>query len=271
MQYQIGVCEWSLPINGPGAVMLAAKAGFEGIQISDLGGAEQGYPLNNPYIREEYLQMAADYHLTLQSLHPYGLQRTGAMLQPTDTPQGKQGMEEMAHCIDVCAAMGISNVMVSSFFATLVRNEWDFAIFADHLRNACRLGQEKGVKIVYESVLSTGRILRMIEEVGENLAICYDTLNPIRWGTGDPRQEIPELAAYIDHFHVKDAPGDLKGYSLIGEGRGDFTGAAQAIRSIGYSGWLISENYYTLLSAASGEDFIELAKHDIATIRHILR
>jgi sugar phosphate isomerase/epimerase len=267
MKCPIGVCEWSLPVNGPSAVALAAKSGFEGIQISDLGGAEQGYPLNNPAIREGYLQMAADYHVVLQSLHPYGLQRTGAMLQPVDTPRGRQGLEEMAHCIDVCAAMGIPNVMVSSFFATLVRNEWDFAVFADHLRHACRLGQEKGVRIVYESVLSVERLLRMLETVGENLTVCYDTLNPIRWGTGLPRQEIPQLAAHIDHFHVKDAPEDLKGYALIGEGRGDFAGAARAIRSIGYSGWLVSENYYTLLSAASGEDFIELAKRDIAAVR----
>ncbi|GHV54615.1 hypothetical protein FACS1894206_07790 [Deltaproteobacteria bacterium] len=267
MKYQIGVCEWSLPVNGPSAVVMASKAGFEGIQISDLGGAEQGYPLNNPAIQEGYLQMAADYHVVLQSLHPYGLQRTGVMLQPVDTPQGRQGIEEMARCINVSAAMGIPSVMVSSFFATLVRNEWDFTVFADHLRHACRLGQEKGVRIVYESVLPPERILRMIEMVGGNLAICYDTLNPIRWGTGDPRREIPQLAAHIDHFHVKDAPGDLKGYALIGEGRGDFAGAARVIRSIGYSGWVISENYYTLLSAAGGEDFIELAKRDITAVR----
>jgi sugar phosphate isomerase/epimerase len=246
---------------------MASRAGFEGIQISDLGGAGQGYPLKNSAIREGYLQMAADHHVALQSLHPYGLQRTGAMLQPVDTPQGRQGLEEMAHCIDACAVMGIPSVMVSSFFSTLVRNEWDFEVFADHLRHACRLGQEKRVRIVYESVLSTERILRMIEMAGENLTICYDTLNPIRWGTGDPRREIPQLAAHIDHFHVKDAPGNLKGYALMGEGRGDFTGAAQAIRSIGYSGWLISENDYMLLSAASGEDFIDLAKRDIAAIR----
>lgn len=266
MSIKIGVCEWVLPVNGPGAVAVAAQCGFSGIQISDLGGAGRGYPLDNPAIREGYLQAAADHNVALQSLHPYGVQRTGTMLYPPSSPQGREGVEEIAHCIDACALMGIPSVMVSSFFATLVRNEWDFAVFAEHLRLACRLGRERGVRIVYESVLPPARILRMIGETGGDLAVCYDTLNPVRWGTGDPRAEIPALAARIDHYHVKDAPEDLKGYAPLGEGRGDFAGSARAIRDTGYGGWIISENDYTLLSADSGEDFMELAKRDVAAL-----
>ncbi len=267
MKYLLGVCEWSLPVNGPGAVALAAKAGFDGIQIGDLGGAEQGYPMNSPAIQEAYLQAAEEHHVVLQSLHPYGLQRTGGMLFPTDTPQGRQGMKDVAKCVEACEAMHIPTLMVSSFFATLLRNEWDFNAFAQQLRYACRIGRDHGVRVVYESVLSPGRIRRMIEAVDGGLTVCYDTLNPIRWGSGDPLKEIPELLPYIDHFHVKDAPFDLKGYALLGEGRGRFREAAEVIRSTGFEGWLVSENYYTTLSAVTGRDFLELAKQDISAIR----
>lgn len=270
MDNKAGVCEWSLPMNGPFSLAIAAKAGFEGIQIGDLGGAEMGFPMNNKYIQEGYLQAAADYHVEIQSLHPYGLQREGTMLYPPSTSQGQQGMLGVSKCIDACVDMKIPQLMFSSFFATLVRNDWDFDVFAQQLKYACELGREKGVQIVYESVLTVDRILKMIDIVGEDLKICYDTLNPIRWGTGDPRDEIRKLGKErIDHFHVKDAPLDLKGYSLIGQGRGDFAGAVEAIREIGYEGWYISENYYTLLSAASGDDLISLAAKDVRTIKTI--
>lgn len=271
MTYQIGVCEWSLPVNGPGAVAIAAKAGFEGIQLSDLGGAEQGYPMNSPAIQEAYMQAAEENHVVLQSLHPHGLQRAGTMLFPTNTPQGEQGKRDLERCIDACEAMGIHNLMVSSFFATLLRNEWDFSAYADQLRHACAYGKDHGVLITYESVLSPERILRILEASGgDNIALCYDMLNPIRWGTGEPVEEIPQLLPYIDHFHIKDAPYDLKGYSLIGKGRGRISGTVELIKAAGYNGWLISENYYTTLSAVSGKDFLSLAKQDIATIKEMV-
>ena len=47
-------------------------------------------------------------------------------------------------------------------------------------------GKDHGVLITYESVLTPERILRMLEACGgENIKICYDMLNPIRWGTGE--------------------------------------------------------------------------------------
>jgi sugar phosphate isomerase/epimerase len=212
--------------------------------------------------------MAADCGIVLHSLHPYGLQRQGTLLFPAGTSQGDRGRNSLIRDVDACAAMGIPSLMISSFFATLVRNDWDFGVFTEQLSFACQYGADHGVQIVYESVLTPERILRMIEATGGSLRICYDTLNPIRWGTGNPQDEIPALGLeHIDHFHVKDAPNNLKGYAMLGEGRGMFFSTAQLIRQMGYSGWLVSENYYTLLSAASGEDFLQLARRDCRTLR----
>lgn len=270
MKYRIGVCEWSLPVNGPGAVAIAARAGFAGLQIGDLGGAEQGYPMNSPAIQEEYMRLAQENKVVIQSLHPYALQREGTMLYPMDTAKGERGRRDLEKCIDACEAMGISNVMVSSFFATLIRNTYDFQAFADQLRHACSYGMDHGVLVTYESVLSPTRILHMLEACGgKNIAICYDIVNPIRWGTGDPIDEIPQLLPYIDHYHVKDAPGDLRGYAAIGEGCCHVGSTAELIMSTGYDGWLISENYYTTLSAAQGEDFVQVARRDIRSIQRL--
>lgn len=270
MKNQIGVCEWSLPVNGPGAVILASKAGFTGLQLGDLGGIEQGYPMNAPAVQEAYQGLSKEYNVSLQSLHPYALQRQGTMLYPVNTPKGEQGRRDLEKCIDVCAAMGIPNVMVSSFFATLIRNEYDFAAFLDQLTHACRYGEDHGVKITYESVLSPKKILRMLESCNsKNIALCYDILNPLRWGTGEPLEEIPTLMPYIDHFHVKDAPDDLRGYALVGEGCCHIGKTAELIKALGYTGWLISENYYSTLSEALDVDFVEAARRDISNIRKL--
>ena len=269
MNYKIGVCEWSLPVGGPTAVVMAAKMGFEGIQIGDLGGATMGYPANNPAIREAYMQAAKENHVVLQSLHPYALQQEGSMLFPIDEPEGARGKKDVEMCILACEAMGIDNIMLSSFFAAYIRNEWDFKAYASQLKHACEFGKDHGVKVTYESVLRPERILRMLAVCGENLGLCYDVVNPLRHGTGVPVEELKTLMPYVDHFHVKDMPDNMKGYAMIGEGSGQITEVADVIKQSGYSGWLICENYYSTLSYETGIDFIELGKKDIQNVRRI--
>ncbi len=269
MPNRLGVCEWSLPAGGPTAVMLAAKMGFEGLQIGDLGGATMGYPMNSPVIQEAYLQAAEEYGVTLQCLHPYALQREGGMLFPMDTSQGERGKKDVEMSILACEKLGIDNVMLSSFFATYVRNEWDFATFGSQMRHACEFGADHGVRVTYESVLRPERILRMLDLCGDNLRLCYDVINPLRHGTGEPLEELKILMPYVDHFHVKDMPADMKGYAMIGEGSGHVRETAETICGAGYDGWLISENYYSTLSWETGTGFIELGRRDVETLRRL--
>ena len=49
---KVGVCEWCLPVWGPDSIGFAADIGFEGVQLTDLGGATKGFPMTNQKIRE---------------------------------------------------------------------------------------------------------------------------------------------------------------------------------------------------------------------------
>lgn len=268
---KLGVCEWCLPVNSASAVEIARKAGFDGLQLSDLGGAAQGFPMNNPHVQESYLRAASDYGIELQSLHPYGLQRDGTMLFPLDTPQGASAQKSIEKCVDACADMHIPNIMLSSFFATLIRNRWEFDVYAEHLKRAVQIGRDKGVRVVYECILDLEHICRMLDIVGPELKLCYDLFNPLRYTFGSPEDVFKIGLEHIDHFHIKDAPSNLKGYVPIGEGCGNIKTLVSQIIQQGYDGWFVSENYYTLQAAENLDDFLALAGEDVATLDTYLR
>jgi sugar phosphate isomerase/epimerase len=60
----------------------------------------------------------------------------------------------------------------------------------------------------------------------------------------DPATTIPRVAQYIRHFHLEDIAATRVHHHLIpGEGAIDFRAVLQAIRAMGYDGWLTVELY----------------------------
>ena len=80
----------------------------------------------------------------------------------------------------------------------------------------------------------------------------------------------------IDHFHMKESMPDKEGFVtketapivLLGEGGTYFNESVQAIKDIGYEGWIISETFYTRPNLnVNGEDYISLAAKDVQTLK----
>lgn len=242
---------------------MAGKAGYEGIQLGDLGGIAAGFPMNRKSVQEGYMQAAADAGVELQALHPYGLQRQGTMLSLPDTTAWDESRLSLEMCVKACADMGIPELMVSSFFNTAVVNDWDIKVYARHLSYACDLAQEYGIIVSYECALTLPKLLQMLELTGGRAKVCYDVRNPITEGCGYPVEDIPALGAeHISHFHIKDAPEDMKNWCLIGDGISNIDRVAEVIDQTGYTGWFVSENDYSFLAAQSRCDFLELAAED---------
>jgi sugar phosphate isomerase/epimerase len=271
MPVKLGVCEWCLPVSGPFALVLAKKAGFEGLQLGDLGGAVAGFPMNNRHVQEGYLELSENHGIALQALHPTGLQRQGTMLQPSGTLKGDEARLSLLKSLDACTGMGIKEIMVSSFFATTIKTDEEFEIFSEHLEYICQAACDRGVTVSYESVLPTEKIWELIHRTNGRLKICYDILNPIEFRIGEPVLQVREFGAErIAHFHIKDGPADFKNCLPLGEGIGVFREILGVIREIGFDGWLMSENDYSFLAAKHGTDFIEAAAKDAFTTRLLL-
>lgn len=267
-QYRYGICEWTLPASGAAAVELAGLAGFEGIQLGDLGGSAKEYPLCDEKTQSEILEASARSDVKLQALHLHTLVREGGMIYPANTREGQSAMESIRKGVESCRALGIPTLMLTSGFACEIRDEEGFLAFSRMLAYACDIAEDSGPRIVFESILGVPDILRMRQATKGRMRICYDTFNMIRFGRGNPLEDLARLEPEdIDHFHLKDAPANLKGCVLLGQGCGRFAEVAGRIREMGFSGWFVSENYYAQPPLCEGGDPVTLARLDAATMR----
>ena len=269
---RFGICEWVMPVSGAEAIRLAGDIGFDGIQLTERGGLEAGHPLREKKLQQEYLKAADETCITLQAMHLWSLCRLAGMIHPVDSPAGKIATECINIAVDICYALNISTLMLTSGFICNIKNETDFCNFGQHLMNACDIAGEREIQVVFESTLPALRIQQMIEKVGNGLMVCFDIFNPIRFHYSKPENEIVQFGrSVIHHFHVKDGPQDMVGCSLLGDGAGGFQKVIEAINTVGFTGWFVSENYYCEFPLNKQGSFVELARKDLKTMRQALR
>lgn len=269
MRDKCGICEWSLPVNGPGAIECAGRIGFDGIQLSDLGGAYNCFPLNDPSLQALYREAAKRWQVVLQSYHLQDIEKMGGLQRLPDSAEGQKALLSIQKGLEVCQAMGIPILMVTSYGATGIVNSYDIECTAKTLRRASELARDCGVRLVYESILQAEHIQWILEYVGPgNIRLCYDILNPIKFLKGDPVEEIARFGAqWIDHVHLKDCTREIRGFCQLGEGHGRFAESIDALRRIGYDGWYITENFYTLPPMGNTGSVFQTARRDLETMR----
>ena len=266
-----GICEWCLPVNGPAAVEFAANLGFDGIQIGDLGGAGTGFPLLDPALQAMYRAVTERCGIAVHSLHTHALTREGGMRHPPGSTEGKAALAGFDKALEACNAMNIPTLMVASFAASNVTNDYDMENTAKALALYAEHAAARGVALVYEAVTSIDRIMWILDAAGPDVQVCYDTLNPIRFGTGDPARELERLdVTRINHVHVKDMPPDMAGCRFLGKGVGKFRETASILRAKGHSGWFFVENYYCLPPMNTLGSVSQLAAEDLARMRECL-
>ena len=272
----VGVCEWCLPVNGPFAVDFAAKAGFDGIQLGDLGGSKTGFPMTNECIREGYLEAAARTGIVLHSIDLHSLMQEGGNIYPMNSPEGEAANESIRNGIDSCQAMGISCLNIAAFFQSFVKNDYDLENLIAHLRYACEYGKDRGVYVAYEPGAPVEKIKRILNEVPD-LMLNYDLLNPFSMGFGEPAEELREYgSAIISHVHVKDRAydsfGRRKGGRFAGEGSGNIPALIHLLKTLGYDKWYFSESeYLNPKTYGVGNDQMLICQKDCQAIRNLLK
>ncbi|WP_325214055.1 sugar phosphate isomerase/epimerase family protein [Oscillibacter sp.] len=270
MERHFGICEWALPVSGLLAIRLAAEAGYEGIQLGELGGRGNGCPLNHPRVQTAYREEADRWGLKLHSLNLGALLAEGTMDHPPGSVRGQWARKSLEKGFAACRALGAGTVVIT----VDPKTDAAFENVLAHLAFARELAEESGIEIALESGLPLGRFLELLDRAGEGFRVCMDILNSLRFGTGDPREEIRLLGGErIAHFHLKDSAAALfrrgqRGCVPLGQGDGGFWETAEHIRALEFSGWLITENYYYLPPMnGGGKDFLALAAADLETMR----
>ena len=271
---KFGVCEFSFPYWGPQALKMAHEAGFAGMQLADGGGSMYSYPLNNRWIQDSYMENSAKYGIQLQSIHLYTLVRQGFIRSSLNSPEGEECKESIRNGIIAASQMNIPVVMIEGmrmYGAAQHKHVFDM------YKYAVEVAEEYGVQVAMETDISLEDHFRFLDAFDGKLRLCFYTHNPVMYGTGYPPDMIRKLGKErIDHFHMKESQPDREGFVtketapivLLGDGGTYFKESVQAIKDIGYEGWIISETFYTRPNLnVNGEDYISLAAKDVQTLK----
>lgn len=270
MKQHFGICEWSLPVSGPLAMQLAKEAGYEGMQLGESGGRNMAYPLNHKRVQEIYRETASHLGLQLHSLNLGALLAEGTLAYAAGTEQGDFARKSLAKGFEVCRNLDIRTVVIT----VEPKDDEIFRNIVGHLDYAARMAKDSNVEIAIESAQPLPTIEKLLAAVDPDIKVCMDLLNPLRFGTGIPQEQIRAFGKdRISHFHMKDSVKELfrigqRGCTLLGTGDAGISESVGIIKELGYEGWMITENYYHLPPMNSGEDdFAALAAKDLEIMK----
>ena len=271
-RFKFAACEWSFPCWGDLAVRMAHEAGFDGIQLGDAGGPMNGYPLRDKCVQEFYLEAGETYHIEFPQIHLYTLGHQGYYRKPLDTLEGKICLESIRQAVIAASEMGVPNVIIDGM---RMNDSAKRQHTLDLAKYAVRVGEEYGIKIGMETDMSLEDHFRFLDALDGKLTLCFDLHNPVMYGTGYPPDMVRALGKdRINHFHIKESQPNEDGFItvetpivLMGRGKTFFQESAQAVKDIGYEGWIVSENFYFRPNIlAEGYDYISAAREDVKSL-----
>jgi sugar phosphate isomerase/epimerase len=224
---KIGVTDWNLRLGAnPESIPLAAKLGFDGVQIS-FGRrlVDDKLPLDNPDAIARCLALSKEHKIPIDGtcvdkLHDDGLKSGGLAFR------------WVRDSIRLTQALG-TQVLLLPFFgkwAIEQRSEMDYT--AGALRALAPEAEKAGVILGLEDTISAEDNARILDMVGsKNVLVYYDVGNSTGKGF-DPVKEIRWLGKdRICQIHLKDNP------NYLGEGKILFAPIVQAIQEIGFTGY----------------------------------
>ena len=232
LKLRLGVPDWSLGQSAKlEAVPLAAKIGFEGIQIS-LGtisgeaAADSVLPLADPARQKAYMDEARRAGIPLTSCRVEMLHRN---YLPSRDPLAPKWI---AQAIPIATSLGFKVILVPFFGDGAIKTPEEMDYVGDVLRELAPQAEKAGVILGLEDTISARDNVRIMErskspavltyyDVGNSAQNGFNVVEEIRW-LG--RERICEV-------HLKDNP------HYLGEGKIDFVAVLDALADIGFSQW----------------------------------
>ncbi len=270
MKNKIGICEWSLPIDGPYACKLARELGFEGIQLN-IGDYERDFPMGKKFVQDAFLEMGEASGIEFPSLA--ALVTDYYTMFPTINREESDIVKKgITRAIGACVLMRIPLLMIPNFVKSEIKSRQDFDEAAEVFKWACDETGKHDITVALENTLSTEQTLEMIDAINRpNLRLYFDTQNYYLSNGHSSARMLDELMEHVCQIHVKDGKGkDLSG-ALLGKGDAGFYECIEVIKKHRYAGWIISENYYDQKPLSElNPDTPALIKEDLKILRDSL-
>ena len=264
---RIGICHFSLPLEGPCAVKIASEVGFEGVQLDMIRNYKNQLALAERITQKKFIELGKKYNIKYPSISVRELDQFSMFAKDNI------GVDAINKSIDAAHDMSIPIVLIPNFVNSEIKNKKDFDITVKILTNACDNAARYGITIATESTLSPDNIERIIKEIYRpNFKLYFDTQNHFLHKDYNMAELLERLIPYVCEVHVKDGKNkDLSG-ALLGQGDADFYGCVKVLKKYSYSGWIITENYYDLEPLKlQNNDPVELMKMDLKILRDAFR
>jgi sugar phosphate isomerase/epimerase len=224
---RIGVTDWNLDLGAkPEAVVLAAKLGFDGVQMSFGRELVDGkMPTDNPEVIARYLSLSKQYKIPIDGTCVDKLHDNGLKSDPL-------GPKWVLDSIRLTKALNAKVLLLPFFGRWALKTKDEMDHVGDALRELGPEATKAGVQLGLEDTISAEDNVRIMERSrSASVLVYYDVGNSTQAGF-DPVKEIRWLGKdRICQFHLKDNP------HYLGEGKIQFAPIMRAIRDIRFSGF----------------------------------
>jgi len=213
---------------------VAKKIGFDGVEYCIEGDYKNSllWEEDGP----ERLKALADKDkMEISSLSP-GIFSSLSPVVP-DAAKRAEGREMLTHVIEVCPLLDTDSILVPMFPRDVADwKEETWKMLVDGFKPLARVAERHKVFLDLETTFNADQLLMIIDRIGSQyVKVYYDVGNCTNRGFDVPA-ELQQLGDQIGMIHIKDAGG-----AMLGEGKVDFKGVSDAIRDIGYDGYLVLE------------------------------
>jgi 2-epi-5-epi-valiolone 7-phosphate 2-epimerase len=270
MKNKIGICQWCIPLDGPFACKVISALGFDGI-ILDGGYSLSGFHISQKIVQDAYRECGKKYSVVFPNITVRELDFS-SIFAPKNSKESAWAFNAIKISINAANAMGIPLVLIPNFERSLIRSKNDLNSMVKVFKDTCDYALDKKITIASENVLSIDENLELIKNIKRsNFKLYLDTQNPYLHKGYKVEEMIERLFPYIIEVHVKDGKGrDLSG-ALLGHGDSGFYKSINALKKLGYSGWINLENYYDKEPLRlQNENYFELIKQDIGILKAAL-
>src|SRR5580658_8910542 len=251
---RIGVTDWNLKLGAnPEAVPLAAKLGFEGVQISFGRKLVDGkMPADDPEVIARYLSLSKQNKIPIDGTCVDKLHDNGLKSDPL-------APKWVLDSIRLTKALNTKVLLLPFFGRWALQTKQEMDYVGDALRELAAEATKAGVILGLENTISAEDNMRIMERSrSASVLVYYDVGNSTVAGF-DPVKEIRWLGKErICQFHMKDNP------HYLGDGSIPFGPIMRAIRDIEFSG------YANLETDAPTKQLEADMRRNLAFIRNVM-
>ena len=204
-----------------------AEAGYRGVELSAVPGWTEHVDLDD----------APD--AVRAKLGEYGLEAVS--LSGHSDLTTKEGLAHGVKAVRWAGAYGLP--VVNSAIGGHWSEEEDQGAFMENIGELADAARAAGVVVALEihgDIMASGAVtLPLMEAIGrDEIRVNYDTANCEFYGDVAAADDIPPIAPYLAHVHLKDKSGGARvwDFPAPGEGHVDFERVLAVLRDAGYDG-----------------------------------